>query len=1203
MSYTFLERIQTLDPTRTNRVLGSILEAEASLLGLGTGAFSYGQNERARDGGVDGELALPADAETPFPTGETIWQFKSGSSRPSAATEIEAASKEYARERIRSGEDYVLAWTWSPVVETQQAIEAEFRAAVEAVREDAEVHCFFGVHIDSWLQRHPGVALLVDPTPFPAMLRREAWAGIVNQLDIPFLQDRAREALLREVAELTAPDSEGCSLHVFGNPGVGKSRAVFEALAAAGAEERVIYAQTPAQSLKELLAWVVGRPESHLLLVVDDCSWREADQFRALAQATGGRARVITVGQRGAGRSATTGADAVELAPLVSADMAGALERGMGLPRSAARFVAERTEGYPLLAWRVGRAVQRDAGIDITGLTREGFIEDALAEMLPRDEDRELLGVLALFTRVGYELEVAEETSLICEAFEVSESAFREVVDRERDVVRAPGRYRHLTPLLLAVWLGSARLRINATDLPQRLERLSEPLRRSFIAQFQNFGGNPHAQKVIQGLLEGDEPPFVRAEDLANTGGLLSAAAAVDRRTAARVIDALLMPRVDSLGELTDRRELVWSLEYLLWFDDTFDLAAKWVFHLALAENETWANNATGALAGLFRVYLGGTAVPMDRRIALLRELVASRGGDAARVMVIGAAQRGFSGHETRSEPSIGSGFDLPLEWRPATRGEDAETRRAIWDFVIDLVDGLASAEAHEAAGRSIAAMLRSLLGWVPHEPVLEALLEREWPPEIRAKFVAAIRDVLEYDDVPEEVRPGLYAAINALTGDDYLDRIEIALASEPWELAQSRNERITVPLELVQLAEAVAVRPNLAGPTVRIAAAATSGSVPVLFSELGRRVDPDEWYPLLLAAEPLPVAAIRGFFHGVDTAPERRDWVDAHLAGLADDPRLLSIFPQALHAVRASHERIRLASATLEFGQLAGRDFAHLLYGAWLRDAQPDDASALLGLMAEDDDPSAVEATIGMLHQYIDPLEGDPPRELQDLGARMLASTADLGERDMLGYYRQQLLKRLKMDFDARLEMLLAAFAALETFPAEWEGELFDQLVQEDAPRVLSAVLEQLASERAARGWSRAEMYLEDLQLLSRASALGGAETVIEELERRSEAERLPLVAHVAFTTDSPDPVLVWLIENTPGDEILDEARGRFVSKPSSWMGSRIPILQGRRATALAWTEQGPHRFREWAASLIPYYDAVIEHETLREAEDPFFN
>ncbi len=70
------------------------------------------------------------------------------------------------------------------------------------------------------------------------------------------------------------------------------------------------------------------------------------------------------------------------------------------------------------------------------------------------------------------------------------------------------------------------------------------------------------------------------------------------------------------------RRSLVNALEKLAWHTTIFPQAADALLRLALAENEAYANNATGAWTSLFAMMLPATAAAPEQRLAYLREHV-----------------------------------------------------------------------------------------------------------------------------------------------------------------------------------------------------------------------------------------------------------------------------------------------------------------------------------------------------------------------------------------------------------------------------------------------------------------------------------------------------------------------------------------------------------------------------------------------------
>lgn len=73
------------------------------------------------------------------------------------------------------------------------------------------------------------------------------------------------------------------------------------------------------------------------------------------------------------------------------------------------------------------------------------------------------------------------------------------------------------------------------------------------------------------------------------------------------------------------RRNYVWLLEKACFPEASFMPAALAMARLALAENETWGNNATNQFGQLFHVGLAGTSVDLKARLSLI-EKIAERG-------------------------------------------------------------------------------------------------------------------------------------------------------------------------------------------------------------------------------------------------------------------------------------------------------------------------------------------------------------------------------------------------------------------------------------------------------------------------------------------------------------------------------------------------------------------------------------------------
>ncbi len=73
--------------------------------------------------------------------------------------------------------------------------------------------------------------------------------------------------------------------------------------------------------------------------------------------------------------------------------------------------------------------------------------------------------------------------------------------------------------------------------------------------------------------------------------------------------------------KLTNRRNLIYALEHIVWYQDTFKEGMNLLLKLAIGENEDYANNASGVFKDKFSVYLPGTSASLNRRMEYLTSL------------------------------------------------------------------------------------------------------------------------------------------------------------------------------------------------------------------------------------------------------------------------------------------------------------------------------------------------------------------------------------------------------------------------------------------------------------------------------------------------------------------------------------------------------------------------------------------------------
>lgn len=1176
-----------------------LLIAECGRHGLPGDSFTMTERVKAKDGGVDGRSNLPGICAPLYPTGPTIWQTKSGSTAPDTAKEFHTDKRAELRQQIADGWNYVLFWANDPSDPNLESVRTSFTTALQAIRSDVEVEFIFTDHIERMCRAHLGVAAEIFPAlPLGGVISVDVW-GHEEFPPADFQPDPLRNAHLERIQAHLASTDPPNTLHVFGDTGVGKSRLVFEALKSDGVRQRALIAPDADNLDRDLLAQTVQSPERSLIVVVDDC---DADHRRSLDDYVGmaqGRIRLLTIGPRYSRAAQPQDIRYLELFPL-EAEAAKHIASAVGLSDEEADLVSQYTEGYPGLALALAKAIHYGRGEDTTLVDRIRGHEEigaVLASLLGDEtDDLEPLGMLALFEKLGYEADLGYELTIACEALGVDEARVRNLAEREsRRFVSTAGRYRNVSPRLFALWAAMRFVNDRQESLGDALRTLPPSLLQRVLSQMNAFAGDPAVEATLAGLL-GDEP--FRSGTLGDVGDgaarVLHVAALAAPSQCMSAIQGLLERANDEdlMAFGRGRREMVYALETLLWYDATFEPAASALLRLAKAENETWANNATNQFQGMFRVFLGGTEASYSRRIAWAREEIAG-GDEAAARLVVEGLTNAFDSHENRFAPDFG-GAPAPAEWRPATVADEIEARRSAWDLLVDIADGFESLS--DEVGSVMAGATRTAIQRGLSDLALETLRERSWSSAARVRLAEALGHAIEYDEPSDEVRDQVAQTLLLLRGDSVADRADFVLSGSVWELAEGREEMISgrpaVVTELASLMAAVPLKEVL--EVARRSLAGNEQTTGVLFGELARLTQDQDLLAALEEIVPRPDAAILGTFHGLAVS-EGDQWVDRTLERWLDGG-LSDLVLAAVHGLPATDARADYAVSAVLSGAIPPEAVTRFLYGGWTRDLSGESVVRLLSLVSGSSDRQAVENALGILEQWSEVNDATGTPQLRDIGLDLLRVAGELdGESAMVGLYRSRLIDRLGLSPDEQARVVFEHLATMADLPDQYDLEPFDRLAQTDPDGTTSRTLELLLSPDHSARW------LESGKLLTRLAAAAGAEVV-----GRWITERVPhdqwheLVGHLDFDSDTPDPVFAKLLESGADERARDRAFFAFMYPRSGWMGSEAELLSGRLERGKLWADASDpdSPICGWLKDLRPVIESAISDAERREAE-----
>lgn len=1172
-----------------------LLRSEAGVHGLSLECFTVSARVKARDGGIDGLSEFPPLDGLLVPAGPHVWQIKSRQTAPSAATEFNPEKRADLIDRIASGYDYALFWTYDAVGDGFDEKQREFQDAIEEIRPGAKVTLLTANQIERWLWKHLGVLGRHFPTALRGLYSIAGWGRASDFEAIEFHPDDLRQSLIETVRTHVSGDAQRSPvLNVVGDTGVGKSRVVYEALQIEGITERVLVAADAETLDWQLLADVAQSPESHLLLVVDDCDLDLRRRLTKHVERGQGRIRAISIGER-PNRGTNTDLRFLEVLPL-DRSVSRKIALSRGLDERQADFVANLAEGYPQLASELADAIRYGGDHDLLAhrFQVEG-VQAILEKLVPNVDEEELLGMLALFERLGFDAHLSSELEAAAMAFDVDAGRLRAVCDRELNrLVSAAGQSRRVTPRLFALWLARAFIARRSDRFAAQLDELPESLQSAVISQMRAFGPDPDVQRVFGYLLTSG--PFLDGTlaDVDESAARLIHVASFVHPSATlwaitRVVGASDPETIR--GFVTGRQLIVWALQAILWHPDLYSSAADLLLAFAVeSDDEPGRNAAAGAVEASFRVYLGGTGLSFEGRLDWARGVLQKDGALKRLPYLINALGVALSIHEWRNVQRY-AGEPEPKEWRPATGADEVSARTAAWELLIEIAnswEGERDRVANVIAGILPGASTRGLI-----PAIVRDLPTVTWTAAARAALGSAIALARRLPQVPPVQVDELGRLEQSLVGSNLTDRLAYVLNMKPWTFSSDPDSEGARKLRTV--AEELAASPvESLRACIDAARAADEITAQILFEEVGSVAGDAALLDVVESADPPLGSALIGAFAGLAKA-RSPEWADETLARWLGDSRLGSFVIGAVHKLPATDSRLHLSVAAVDNGYSEPSRLGMFLYGAWTRPLSPAAMVALLGALATARD--GIEPALGILNQWLEEPGNELSGDLRVLGVNLVDVSIG-GEVSIMGdLYRAQVLRALDLAASEELPMLLRILRKSRDHPNEHLLKRFDAVARALPDETVRAVVDMLATRDPENPYGPS-YGLRSIALLSRLASDTSSDLVAEQIVAGIDrADWSSLLDHVDFS-GAVDPVLDRLLNADPDDTFTAKAAMRFVY-PDAWAGTRSAHLVQRRQLAEEYLAQSQRRgTRRWLAQLIADVERSIEDAVRAEAE-----
>lgn len=488
---------------------------------------------------------------------------------------------------------------------------------------------------------------------------------------------------------------------------MGKTRLALEICRDAAWQRGVLYVEDGSTcDVVALLERLRSNSDVRVVVVVDEVSPDQARRWNGIVARAPSRLRLLTIGLT----KPPPGYSILEhdVVPLAEAESVALLRTTHpSLPDEHVEFAARFSSGFPKLGRVAADALEKDRSLDLRGLLARGEIRRLLDSLIGDPARRRSLYVLAALDSVGWENARAEEGRAVAEHLGLDWAQVRtdvEALHASKGIAPRAGDLRYISPRPLGVLLAVEAWQANPDLMRSLAEKLpTDAARRAYEERLRLIAGSGQ----VEAFAATELGRFRQLRELTSAADAhrWEAVGHAQPTLAARYMrDALAEASRDERRALAAgaRRELVWALERLARRDDCFSDAIWALAHLAVAETESYGNNATGELISKFQLFLGGTTRAYPERLAVIDELLRSPTADY-RVLAVKALARPIAtGGEMSFRGDPGDFEPRAPPWRPTNQQELA-------DAVFGALDRLRDVARTDAAPEVRAALVEAL--------------------------------------------------------------------------------------------------------------------------------------------------------------------------------------------------------------------------------------------------------------------------------------------------------------------------------------------------------------------------------------------------------------------------------------------------------------------------------------------------------------
>lgn len=848
------EEITRLKPQPFVDFMNRLIRSEGSRIGLSPKNIYTSLQIYRQDEGIDAKIVDNDKKSRWLCNNNSIWQFRTGNITSSKLKD-EIQKHKKVQDYVKKQYTYFFCNNQEHIPEKTQEFEKTMRICfIELGTANPTVKFFTAQDIAEWASEIPALSYLpyFNKPLLADFMRWEEWQAI-PRFQQPFKADKHRKNILSEMKRQLLSDSI-LHLRIEGLAGVGKTRLAMECFRPQniddpneeGIQDIIMYALSPDNLPSGLFSWVKTHTQTNLILVVDECDRIDADRLQQLTELCNGRVKLITIGLAQEAKAIKEFPPGTFLLEKLDDKSMRELLKEIypSLPEETIAFVIRFASGFVKLAVVLAKTISsRPELASSTDLSSIYEVKEILDKFLVPDvTERKVMQGIALLTTLGWDGDLESEGKTVMEFLEVQWQIAKNIVNRyfNEGLIVKKGRYRYVTPHLLATYLATESWEIYGDNIIYKLlpELPNWRARKSLLERLKDLGDHPKSKEVVEYLLGQDIFPDLAAIDNEERAAIF--AILVENNPGAGLIALkriLMHLSGDKLSEFkAGRRHIIGALEKLAWLPETFIDSARILLILAEAENEEYGNNATNTWIGLFKTYLGGTAVPAIERHSLIKEILKTSSKEKKILAIKGINAALLVGHEFRfGGAEIQGGRIVPKEWRPKTIEEDHQVRLS----ALSLLDTALSDDDSAIREQAEQVLLQSSRGLITTGLIDEVIERLKRLPLEDTKRKREIREtieaILEWEDeyLSYRQREELKQFLERLRGQSFGERLRRWIGQ--LTIQDYRLEKGIIETKIRELAEESLRNPDILEPEFDWLTSKDAGNISLFGKYLGQ--------------------------------------------------------------------------------------------------------------------------------------------------------------------------------------------------------------------------------------------------------------------------------------------------------------------------------------------------------------------------------